>query len=144
MNTIFIFEKVLKIALIGFISISLIVSNIMMSIIVYINTKERKKEIGILRSIGSSKKDIKRIFNSENFIIGLLSGLFSIIMNYILIYNINKIINNNFNIHFNSNISFYTIIIMIFITIILTIISGLIPSKIASKNKIVNSLKNDL
>lgn len=144
MNTIFIFEKVLKISLIGFISISLIVSNIMMSILVYINTKERKREIGILRSIGSSKKDIKRIFNSETFIIGLLSGLFSIIINYILINNINNLINKKFNIIFNSNISFNIVITMIIISIILTIISGLIPSKIASKNKIVNSLKNDL
>mgnify|MGYP003290228182 CR=1 FL=1 len=144
MNAIFIFEKVLKISLIGFISISLIVSNIMMSILVYINTKERKREIGILRSIGSSKKDIKRIFNSETFIIGLLSGLFSILINYILINNINNLINKKFNIIFNSNISFNIVITMIIISIILTVISGLIPSKIASKNKIVNSLKNDL
>ncbi len=127
--------------LIAFVTISLVVSSIMIGIITYISVIERTKEIGILRAIGASKKDISRVFNAETIIIGFTSGLFGIIITILLNIPINIIIKNITNI---SNISTLPIsggIILIIISVILTLTGGLIPSKIASKKDPVEALR---
>ena len=130
--------------LIGFVSISLVVSSIMIGIITYISVFERTKEIGILRAIGASKRNISSIFNAETFIIGFLSGLFGIGTSLLLIPVINKVIH-----HFTGNIplsAFLTTrnsIILIILSVILTLIGGLIPAKSASKKDPVEALRSE-
>ena len=119
--------------LIAFVAISLVVSSIMIGIITYISVLERTKEIGILRSIGASKKDIRRVFNAETMIIGLTSGVLGILVTLVLNIPINIIIKDMTNI---SNISVLPIIgaiALIIISVILTLIAGLIPSNVAAK-----------
>ncbi len=130
--------------LIAFISISLVVSSFMIGIITYISVYERTKEIGILRAIGASKKNISSIFNAETFIIGLLSGLFGIGITYALIPIINKILH-----HFTGSASlsaaFYinNAITLVILSIILTLIGGLIPAKAAAKRDPVVALRTE-
>ena len=130
--------------LIAFISISLVVSSIMIGIITYISVYERTKEIGILRAIGASKRNISSIFNAETFIIGLLSGLFGIGVTYIAIPIINNVLH-----HFTGNIplnaAFYAsnAITLIVLSVILTLIGGFIPSKAASKKDPVIALRTE-
>ena len=130
--------------LIAFVSISLVVSSFMIGIITYISVYERTKEIGILRSIGASKKNISSIFNAETFIIGLLSGLFGILISYSLIPIINAILH-----HFAENVplkavlSFGNATKLIVLSVILTLIGGLIPSKKASKKDPVIALRTE-
>lgn len=130
--------------LIAFVSISLIVSSIMIGVITYISVFERKKEIGILRAIGASKRNISNIFNAETFIIGFLSGLFGIGISYICIPIINAILH-----HFTGDIplSAYldpkSALILIIISVILTLIGGLIPARSASKKDPVEALRSE-
>ncbi len=130
--------------LIAFISISLVVSSIMIGIITYISVYERTKEIGILRALGASKRNISSIFNAETFIIGLLSGLFGIGITYLLIPLINTILH-----HFTGNIplnaTFYAsnAISLVILSIVLTLIGGLIPAKAASKKDPVIALRTE-
>lgn len=131
----------ITIILIFFSSISLIVSSIMISIITYISVLERTKEIGILRSLGARKIDITRLFNCENFIIGLLSGLIGIIITIIFLKPINIILYNYSNIKNIGQLKLSHSIILILMSVILSLTSGFIPSKIASKKDIVLSLK---
>ena len=129
--------------LIAFVAISLIVSSIMIAIITYISVLERTKEIGILRAIGASKKDISRVFNAETIIEGFISGVFGIIITILL----NKVVDTIvFNISSVSNITHLAIshaIILIFISVFLTFIAGLIPAKIASKKDPVVALRSE-
>ena len=134
---------VISYVLMAFVSISLIVSSIMIGIITYISVLERTKEIGILRAIGASKKDISRVFNAETFIEGLISGILGILVTLLLNIPINMIIKNLANI---SNIAILPVkgaIILVVISIALTIIAGLIPSKMASKKDPVEALRVD-
>ena len=134
---------VISYVLMAFVSISLIVSSIMIGIITYISVLERTKEIGILRAIGASKKDISRVFNAETFIEGLISGVLGILVTLLLNIPINMIIKELANI---SNIAILPIkgaIILVIISITLTIIAGLIPSKMASKKDPVEALRVD-
>ena len=134
---------VISYVLIAFVSISLIVSSIMIGIITYISVLERTKEIGILRAIGASKKDISRVFNAETFIEGLISGVLGILVTLLLNIPINMIIKELANI---SNIAILPVkgaIILVIISITLTIIAGLIPSKMASKKDPVEALRVD-
>ena len=134
---------VISYVLIAFVSISLIVSSIMIGIITYISVLERTKEIGILRAIGASKKDISRVFNAETFIEGLISGVLGILLTLLLNIPINMIIKELANI---SNIAILPVkgaIILVIISITLTIIAGLIPSKMASKKDPVEALRVD-
>ncbi|MEG1288594.1 MAG: ABC transporter permease, partial [Bacilli bacterium] len=129
--------------LMAFVSISLIVSSIMIGIITYISVLERTKEIGILRSIGASKKDVSRVFNAETFIVGLISGLMGILVTILLNIPINIIIKQMYNI---SNISVLPIsgaIILVSLSIFLTILAGLIPAKMASKKDPVEALRTE-
>ena len=130
--------------LIAFISISLVVSSMMIGIITYISVYERTKEIGILRAIGASKRNISSIFNAETFIIGLLSGLFGIGITYILIPIINKILHTfTGNIPLNATFYINNAISLVILSVILTIIGGLIPAKSASKRDPVIALRTE-
>ena len=130
--------------LIGFVSISLVVSSIMIGIITYISVFERTKEIGILRAIGASKKNISSIFNAETFIIGMLSGLFGIGISYLLIPIINKVIHHfTGNIPLNAYLSIKNALILIILSIILTLIGGFIPARSASKKDPVEALRSE-
>ena len=130
--------------LIGFVSISLVVSSIMIGIITYISVFERTKEIGILRSIGASKHNISSIFNAETFIIGLLSGLFGIGISYLLIPIINSAIHHfTGNIPLNAYLSIKNASILVTLSVILTLIGGFIPSRSAAKKDPVEALRSE-
>ena len=129
--------------LIAFVAISLIVSSIMIGIITYISVLERNKEIGILRAIGASKKDISRVFNAETFIIGLISGLIGIGVTVLLSIPINSLIYSLTGVAVNVSLPFGAGIILVVISMILTIISGLIPAKMASKKDPVEALRTE-
>ena len=130
--------------LIAFISISLIVSSIMIGIITYISVYERTKEIGILRAIGASKRNISSIFNAETFIIGLLSGGFGIGISYGLIPVINTVLHSfTGNIPLNVTLYFSNAIILVILSIVLTLIGGLIPARAASKKDPVIALRTE-
>jgi len=129
--------------LIAFVSISLIVSSIMIGIITYISVLERTKEIGILRSIGASKKDISRVFNAETFIVGLTSGAIGIIITCILNIFINIFIKNVTGVIVTAELPIVGAIVLIIISTLLTMIAGLIPSKVASKKDPVIALRTE-
>ena len=130
--------------LIAFVSISLVVSSIMIGIITYISVYERTKEIGILRSIGASKRNISSIFNAETFIIGLLSGLFGIGITYSLIPIINSVLHNfTGNIPLNAVFYFDNAFRLVILSVILTLIGGLIPAKAASKKDPAEVLRTE-
>ena len=134
---------VISSVLIAFVAISLVVSSIMIAIITYISVLERTKEIGILRAIGASKKDISRVFNAETFIEGLTAGIMGIVVTLLLNIPINIIIKKLVNI---SNIAVLPAdgaIVLIIISVLLTVIAGLIPSKMASKKDPVEALRTE-
>lgn len=129
--------------LIGFVSVSLIVSSIMIGIITYISVLERTKEIGILRAIGASKKDISRVFNAETFIEGLISGVLGIVITLILNFPINTIVEHYTGVANIAILPWQGGIILVLISLLLTIIAGLIPSKYASKKDPVEALRSE-
>ena len=124
---------IISYVLIAFVAISLIVSSIMIGIITYISVLERTKEIGILRAIGVSKRDVSRIFNAETLIIGLISGLIGIGITILLTIPINIIILKVTGVEVVTKLPTVAAIILVVISVILTRIGGLIPSKLASK-----------
>lgn len=134
---------VISYVLIAFVSVSLVVSSIMIGIITYISVLERTKEIGILRAIGASKKDISRVFNAETFIVGLLAGIIGIGVTLLLNIPINIIIKNLANIDHISSLPVIGAIILVIISVGLTVIAGLIPSKMASKKDPVEALRSE-
>lgn len=129
--------------LIGFVSISLVVSSIMIGIITYISVLERTKEIGILRSIGASKKDVSRVFNAETFIIGLTSGCMGIFITILLNIPISTIVASKTGVEHIAKLPWQGAIILILISLVLTLIAGLIPSKYASKKDPVEALRTE-
>lgn len=130
--------------LIAFVGISLIVSSIMIGIITYISVLERTKEIGILRSIGASKKDIRKVFLSETFMEGLLSGLLGVLVTILLNIPISKIIQNVTNISYiKSSLPIKAGIILVIISVLLTLLAGIIPSSIAAKKDPVEALQSE-
>ena len=129
--------------LIAFVAISLIVSSIMIGIITYISVLERTKEIGILRAIGASKKDISRVFNAETFIVGLISGLLGIGITILLTIPINAVIHSITGVSVNAVVPTNAGIILVIISMFLTIIAGLIPAKMASKKDPVEALRTE-
>ena len=143
MNSVTTIIDVISYVLIAFVSISLVVSSIMIGIITYISVLERTKEIGILRAIGARKKDIRRVFNAETFIIGLASGVLGILITVLLNIPINIIINKLSGINNVSILPISGAIILILISVVLTIIAGLIPSSIASKKDPVIALRTE-
>ena len=143
MNSVTTIVNIISYVLISFVSISLIVSSIMIGIITYISVLERTKEIGILRSIGASKKDIRRVFNAETFIIGFISGLLGVIITILLNIPINQIIYKLTNINVGVSLPFIASIILVIISLLLTMIAGLIPSKMAAKKDPVIALRTE-
>lgn len=129
--------------LIGFVSISLVVSSIMIGVITYISVLERTKEIGILRSIGASKHDIRMVFNAETFIVGLISGLIGIGVTLLLIIPINIIIQSLSGIVGIASLPWLGGLILITISVVLTVISGLIPSGFAARRDPVVALRTE-
>ena len=129
--------------LIAFVGISLVVSSIMIGIITYISVLERTKEIGILRAIGASKKDISRVFNAETFIVGLISGMMGIGITVLLTFPINSLIHNLTGVTVTTVVPWQAGIILVVISMILTIIAGLIPAKMASRRDPVEALRTE-
>ncbi len=129
--------------LIAFVSISLVVSSIMIAIITYISVLERIKEIGILRAIGASKKDVTRVFKAETFIEGFIAGLLGVVITILLNIPINSIIGKLTDADVKSVLPIAGAISLIIISIILTVIAGLIPSRLASKKDPVEALRTE-
>ena len=129
--------------LIAFVSISLVVSSIMIGIITYISVLERTKEIGILRSIGASKKDIARVFNAETLIVGFIAGIIGIGAALLLCIPINAAIASLTEISAKAQLPAVGAIVLVAISMLLTFISGLIPAKKASKKDPVEALRSE-
>ena len=129
--------------LIAFVAISLVVSSIMIGIITYISVLERTKEIGILRAIGASKKDISRVFNAETFIVGLIAGLLGIGITILLNIPITKIIYAVTGVSVSVTLPPVGGVILVLISMFLTIIAGLIPARMASKKDPVEALRTE-
>ncbi len=130
-------------ALVAFVAISLVVSSIMIGIITYISVLERTKEIGILRSIGASKRDISRVFNSETIIVGLTSGVIGILSTLVLIILINAIVNSLAGIPNLAALPFIGGVILIGISVVLTLVAGFIPARVAAKKDPVKALRSE-
>ena len=136
--------NVISYVLIAFVAISLVVSSIMIGIITYISVLERTKEIGILRAIGASKKDVSRVFNAETFIIGLTAGLIGIGMTLLLNIPINLIVHDLTGImNINSTLPWAGGVILVIISVVLTFFAGLIPSSLAAKKDPVEALRTE-
>ena len=129
--------------LIAFVAISLVVSSIMIGIITYISVLERTKEIGILRAIGASKRDISRVFNAETLIVGFVAGFIGIIVTLVLVVLINIIIYSLTDIPNLANLPPVAGVILVIISMVLTFIAGLIPSRMAAKKDPVVALRTE-
>lgn len=135
--------QMITIALVAFTALSLVVSTVMIGIITYVSVVERIKEIGILRAVGARKKDIKRLFNAETFIIGLVAGLIGIAITYILSFIINIIVLFVAGIWGIASLPWWQALIMIGLSIVLTLISGLIPASAAARKDPVVALRTE-
>ena len=130
--------------LIAFVSVSLIVSSIMIGIITYISVMERTKEIGVLRAIGASKRNISQVFNAETFIIGLCSGIIGVGVTWLLIFPINRVIHAlTGNMDINAVLPAKAALVLVVLSMILTIIGGLIPSRKAAQKDPVIALRTE-
>lgn len=129
--------------LMAFVAISLVVSSIMIGIITYISVLERTKEIGVLRSIGASKKDISRVFNAETIIIGFVAGLIGIGVTVLLNIPINAVIHHFAGLTGVAKLPVTGGALLVAISVVLTMIGGLIPSRVASKKDPVEALRSE-
>ena len=128
----------------AFVAVSLVVSSIMIGIITYISVLERTKEIGILRAVGASKRNISQVFNAETFIIGLCSGTIGIGISLLLLIPGNAIIHAlTGSVDVNAILPIKGAIILIILSVILTLIGGLIPAKKAAKKDPVTALRTE-
>ena len=133
---------IISYVLIAFVAISLVVSSIMIGVITYISVLERKKEIGILRAIGASKRNVSQVFNAETFIIGLCSGLLGIGLTLLLMIPGNALIHQLAGTtDINAILPVESAVILILFSVVLTILGGLIPSSKAAKNDPVMALR---
>lgn len=133
----------ISIVLIAFAAISLIVSSIMIAIITYISVLERIKEIGVLRALGARKKDISRVFNTENIIIGFVSGMVGIGVSLLMIIPINFIIERLADMPNVAKLAFYHAAFLVGISVLLAFVAGLIPARIASNKDPVEALRTE-
>ncbi len=129
--------------LVAFTAISLVVSSVMIGIITYVSVVERTKEIGVLRSLGARKKDIKNLFNAETFIIGLTSGVFGVVVTYLISFGVNALLGTLTGIATLAALPIRSATIMVIVSIVLTLISGLIPAKAAAKKDPVIALRTE-
>lgn len=137
------FIEIVTIALIGFTSLSLIVSTFMIAIITYVSVVERVKEIGVIRSLGGRKKDVSRLFTAETAIIGLASGLFGVGVTYLVSFIINLIVSANTIITQIAVFPWFYALIMIGISVALTLVSGVFPARAAAKKDPVIALRSE-
>ena len=137
------FISIITIALIGFTSLSLLVSCVMIGIITYVSVVERVKEIGVIRSLGGRKKDVSHLFNAETIIIGLISGLIGIGFTYFASWGINQIVYSVQDIKTIAIFPAHYAIIMICVSVFLTLISGFLPSRSAAKKDPVVALRTE-
>ena len=143
MSSVSIIIDVISYVLVAFVSISLVVSSIMIGIITYISVLERTKEIGILRSIGASKRDVSRVFNAETIIIGFCAGFIGILITLLLTIPINAIIFALSGVAVKASLPALAAIVLVMISIFLTVIAGLVPSRIAAKKDPVEALRTE-
>ena len=129
--------------LIAFVSVSLVVSSIMIGIITYISVLERTKEIGILRALGASKRDISRVFTAETLIIGLCAGLLGILVTWLLTIPINALIRSLTAVNAAAILPLGGAAILILISVLLTVIAGAIPSRMAARKDPVVALRTE-
>ena len=129
--------------LIAFTGISLVVSTVMIGVITYVSVVERTKEIGVLRAIGARKKDIKRVFNAETFIVGLCAGLIGILAAYLFQIIINLILTPLTGIAGLAALPWYLALAMVCVSVVLTLVSGLIPASAAAKKDPVIALRSE-
>ncbi|MFT3889156.1 MAG: ABC transporter ATP-binding protein/permease [Arachnia sp.] len=129
--------------LIAFVAISLVVSSIMIGVITYISVLERKKEIGILRSIGASKRDIRRVFNAETLIVGFVAGALGVGITFLLTIPANIIVYSNFDVANIAQLPWQAAGILILISMALTALAGLIPATAASRADPVEALRSE-
>ena len=135
--------NIVSYVLIGFVAISLIVSSIMISIITYVSVLERTKEIGILRAMGASKKDVSRVFKAETIIEGLIAGLIGIGIALLISLPINLIVSALVHIEKIASLPFVSAIFLILLSVVLNVLAGHIPSKMASKKDPVIALRSE-
>jgi putative ABC transport system permease protein len=129
--------------LVAFTSISLVVSSVMIGIITYVSVVERVKEIGVLRSLGARKRDIKNLFNAETFIIGLAAGLLGVGISYLISFGLNSLLGFLTGIPRLVDLPIGSAVAMVVISIMLTLISGLIPADAAAKKDPVVALRTE-
>ncbi len=129
--------------LVAFVAISLIVSSIMIGVITYISVLERKKEIGILRSIGASKRDIRRVFNAETLLVGFVAGALGVGITFLLTIPANAIVYNNFDVANVAQLPWQAALILVAISMALTALAGLIPATAASRKDPVEALRSE-
>lgn len=129
--------------LVAFTAISLIVSSVMIGIITYVSVVERTKEIGVLRSLGARKKDVRHLFNAETFLIGLFAGVFGVAVTYLLSVPINLLLGNLTGISTLASLPVGQAIVMIVVSVALTLVSGLIPASSAAKKDPVVALRTE-
>jgi putative ABC transport system permease protein len=137
------FIEIVTIALIGFTSLSLVVSTFMIAIITYVSVVERVKEIGVIRSLGGRKKDVSRLFTAETAIIGLVSGLFGIGVTYLVSAIINLIVSSTTIITEIAVFPWFYAVIMVGISVLLTLISGVFPARAAAQKDPVIALRTE-
>ncbi|MDD4113272.1 MAG: ABC transporter ATP-binding protein/permease [Herbinix sp.] len=136
--------NVISYVLIAFVAVSLIVSSIMIGIITFISVLERTKEIGILRAIGASKRNISQVFNAETFIVGLFAGLIGVGVTLLLLMPINAIIHVAANTtDISASLPIWSAIVLVVLSMLLTLIAGLIPSRKAAKKDPVEALRTE-
>ncbi len=130
-------------ALIAFVAISLIVSSIMIGVITYVSVLERIKEIGILRAIGASKKDIRRVFNAETLIVGFVAGALGIVITYVIAHIASIIVLDKFGIPNIAHLEIKAAVILMLISMFLAVVAGLIPSSSAANKDPVEALRSE-
>ena len=133
----------ISLVLIAFVSISLVVSSIMIGIITYISVLERKKEIGILRAIGASKRNVANVFNAETFIEGLIAGVFAIAVVVIVSFPVNAWALAAKQVPNLMSLPVQDVLVLIAISVVLTVVAGLLPARSASKKDPVEALRSE-
>ena len=130
--------------LIAFVAISLVVSSVMIGVITYLSVLERRKEIGSLRAIGASKRNISTVFNAETFIIGALAGLLGVGITYLLLIPANRIIASLAGqVEIRAYLPPTSAAILVALSVVLTLIGGLIPAKKAARSDPVTALRSE-
>ena len=134
---------IVTIALVCFTALSLVVSTVMIAIITYISVIERVKEIGVIRSLGGRKGDVRNLFNAETFVIGGMSGVFGVVVTYLASLIINAIVGSITGIYTIASLPVYMAFVLILVSIVLTLISGLIPANIGAKKDPAVALRSE-